>query len=279
MDSQINHYKNTVFSLEGKTAIVVGGLGQIGINTVKILLEAGAFVEIYDVLEESESSRAADLRKIYKKNSLLFSKVDITNEELVNKKVKDSKNLFGNIDILVNHAHFKGDPELLKPHSEFFSSFEEYPFEVWKNTIDVNLNGLFLITKAVGACMKEYGSGVIVNTSSTYGIVSPNKSIYGSSGINSPISYSVTKSAILNFSRYLATHWAENNIRVNTISPGGVDNSGQSEEFKKNYSNLTPLGRLAKDSEYQGAILFLCSDASSYMTGSNLVVDGGWTAW
>ena len=151
MDSQINHYKNTVFSLEGKTAIVVGGLGQIGINTVKILLEAGAFVEVYDVLEESESSRAADLRKIHKKNSLLFSKVDITNEELVNKKVKDSKNLLGNIDILVNHAHFKGDPELLKPHSEFFSSFEEYPFEVWKNTIDVNLNGLFLITKAVGA--------------------------------------------------------------------------------------------------------------------------------
>ena len=279
MDSQINHYKNTVFSLEGKTAIVVGGLGQIGINTVKILLEAGAFVEVYDVLEESESSRAADLRKIHKKNSLLFSKVDITNEELVNKKVKDSKNLLGNIDILVNHAHFKGDPELLKPHSEFFSSFEEYPFEVWKNTIDVNLNGLFLVTKAVGACMKEFGSGVIVNTSSTYGIVSPNKSIYGSSGINSPISYSVTKSAILNFSRYLATHWAKNNIRVNTISPGGVNNSGQSEEFKINYSNLTPLGRLAKDSEYQGAILFLCSDASSYMTGSNLVVDGGWTAW
>ena len=210
---------------------------------------------------------------------MTFSKLDITSEKEVEDKISDSKNKFKKIDILINHAHFKGDPKLLKPHSEFFSSVEDYPFDVWKNTIDVNLNGLFLLTKAVGKCMKEQQSGVIVNTASTYGLLSPNKSIYGDSGINSPISYAVTKAAILNFSRYLATHWAEHNIRVNTISPGGVDNSAQSVEFKDAYSKLTPMGRLAADTEYQGAILFLASNASSYMTGSNLVVDGGWTAW
>jgi len=275
----MKNYKDTIFSLEGKTALVVGGLGQIGANSAKILLDAGAEVEILDVVAESESSRAQILREQYKGNDLTFSKLDITSEKEVEDKISDSKNKFKKIDILINHAHFKGDPKLLKPHSEFFSSVEDYPFEVWKNTIDVNLNGLFLLTKAVGKCMKEQQSGVIVNTASTYGLLSPNKSIYGDSGINSPISYAVTKAAILNFSRYLATHWAEHNIRVNTISPGGVDNSAQSVEFKDAYSKLTPMGRLAADTEYQGAILFLASNASSYMTGSNLVVDGGWTAW
>ena len=275
----MKNYKDTIFSLEGKTALVVGGLGQIGANSAKILLDAGAEVEILDVVAESESSRAQILREQYKGKDLTFSKLDITSEKEVEDKIYDSKNKFKKIDILINHAHFKGDPKLLKPHSEFFSSVEDYPFEVWKNTIDVNLNGLFLLTKAVGKCMKEQQSGVIVNTASTYGLLSPNKSIYGDSGINSPISYAVTKAAILNFSRYLATHWAEHNIRVNTISPGGVDNSAQSVEFKNAYSKLTPMGRLAADTEYQGAILFLASNASSYMTGSNLVVDGGWTAW
>jgi len=277
--NKINKYIDTIFSLVGKNALVIGGLGQIGINSVKILLEAGACVEVIDVIDENESAAAKSLRSEYKTESLIFSKLDITDESAVREKISDTVNSFGNIDILINHAHYKGNPELLIPHSKFFSSFEEYPFEVWKETIDVNLNGLFLITKEVGLSMVKQKSGVIVNTASTYGLVSPNKSIYGDSGINSPISYAVTKSAILNFSRYLATHWADHNIRVNTISPGGVENPGQSDEFKKNYAKLTPLKRLAKVNDYQGAVLFLASEASSYMTGSNLVVDGGWTSW
>ena len=274
-----NKYKDTIFSLEGKNALVIGGLGQIGINSVKILLDAGAAVEVVDIVTELDNERAKELKSLYKKNNLTFSKINITNEEEVNKKIEKTSKNFSSIDILINHAHFKGDPQFLKPHSQFFSSFENYPFDVWKQTIDVNLNGLFLITKAVGNLMKKKKSGVIINTASTYGIVSPNKSIYGDSGINSPVAYAVTKAAIINFSRYLATHWADYNIRVNTLSPGGVDNLGQSDNFKKNYSKLTPLNRLSKENEYQGAILFLASKASSYMTGSNLVVDGGWTAW
>ena len=274
-----NKYKDTIFSLEGKNALVIGGLGQIGIYSVEILLAAGATVEVLDIEKEPDDKNIKNLRNLHNKNDLIFSNIDITNEKQVNKKIIETSKNFGSIDILINHAHFKGDPQLLKPHSDFFSSFENYPFDVWKKTIDVNLNGLFLITKAVGAVMKKQKSGVIVNTASTYGLVSPNKSIYKDSGINSPISYAVTKAAIINFSRYLATHWADYGIRINTLSPGGVDNPGQSEDFKKNYSKLTPLGRLAKENEYQGAILFLSSNASSYMTGSNLIVDGGWTAW
>jgi len=274
-----NKYKDTIFSLQGKNALVIGGLGQIGIYSVEILLAAGATVEVLDIEKEPDDKNIKNLRNLHNKNDLIFSNIDITNEKQVNKKIIETSKNFGSIDILINHAHFKGDPQLLKPHSDFFSSFENYPFDVWKKTIDVNLNGLFLITKAVGAVMKKQKSGVIVNTASTYGLVSPNKSIYKDSGINSPISYAVTKAAIINFSRYLATHWADYGIRINTLSPGGVDNPGQSEDFKKNYSKLTPLGRLAKENEYQGAILFLSSNASSYMTGSNLIVDGGWTAW
>ena len=276
---KLNKYNNTIFSLKKKNAVVVGGLGQIGTNTVKILLEAGANVEVIDFENKDTNKEFEKISNLYKKNNLIFSKLDITNEKEVNEKIKKTSKNFRSIDILINHAHYKGDTKTLKPYGEFFLPFENYPFDVWKKTLDVNLNGLFLITKAVGSYMKKQKYGVIVNTSSTYGIVSPNKSIYEDSGINSPISYAVTKAAILNFSRYLATHWAEYNIRVNTLSPGGVDNINQSFNFKKNYSTLTPLNRLANANEFQGAILFLVSDASSYMTGSNLVVDGGWTAW
>ena len=121
--------------------------------------------------------------------------------------------------------------------------------------------------------------GNIINVSSTYGIVSPNKNIYGKSGINNPIGYSTTKGAIINFTKYIATHYSDYNIRANVISPGGVKNSMQSKEFVKNYNKNTPLQRLAEPWEYNEAFLFLASDASSYMTGANLIVDGGWTAW
>lgn len=276
---KINKYKDTIFSLEGKNALVIGGLGQIGFSSVKILLDAGARVEVVDLQEQSKSQKAKELKKKYKRSNLTFSKINITNEKEVNDKIKKTSKNFGSIDILINHSHFKGNSKRLKPNAKFFSQFEDYPFDVWKQTIDVNLNGLFLITKAVGKSMIKQKSGVIINTASTYGIVSPNKSIYGNSGINSPAAYATTKAAIINFSRYMSTHWAAHNIRVNTLSPGGVDNDGQSEIFKKNYSKLTPLNRLSKENEYQGAILFLASSASSYMTGSNLIVDGGWTAW
>jgi len=272
-------YTNTLFSMAEKVVVVVGGLGQIGINTVGIMLDAGAKVAVVDIIDDHDYNLSEILATYRDQGALAFFKTDITEEKEVQGAATSIAELFGCVDVLVNHAHYKGDPRLLKPHSPFFASVEDYPFEMWKQTIDVNLNGLFLVSKAFGKLMVKQKRGVIINTSSTYGVVSARKTIYGDSGINSPVSYAATKAAILNFSRYLATHWAEHNIRVNTLTPGGVGNPNQSDEFVQNYSDMAPLNRMALPTEYQGAVLFLASDASSYMTGANLVVDGGWTAW
>lgn len=272
-------YENTLFSMAGKVVVIVGGLGQIGINTVAIMLEAGAKVAVVDIISRQDYDLPESMAGYSDKKMLAFFKTDITNESQVRRAAELVVRLFGSIDVLINHGHYKGDPLQLRPHSPFFAPVEDYPFEIWKETIDVNLNGLFLVSKIFGKLMVEQKRGVIINTSSTYGIVSARQTIYGDSGINSPISYAATKAAILNFSRYLATHWAGYNIRVNTISPGGVRNANQSDEFVEKYSDMTPLNRMAAPTEYQGALLFLASDASSYMTGANLVVDGGWTAW
>ena len=161
--------------------------------------------------------------------------------------------------------------------SNFFADFENYPEEAWDLVHDVNLKGSFLLSKKLLPKMKNCNAA-IVNISSTYGIVSANKSIYGDSGINSPVAYATSKAALINLTRYMATHLADVGIRVNCLSPGGVFNN-QAEDFLKNYCEKTPLKRMAKAEDYQGAILYLISNASSYMTGANLVVDGGWTAW
>ena len=272
-------YTNTLFSMADKVVVVVGGLGEIGINTVRIMLAAGAKVAVVDIIDDHGCHFSGSLATYREKGMLTFLKTDITDEKQVESAANSVAELFKSVDVLVNHAHYKGDSRLLKPHSPFFALIEDYPFEIWKQTINVNLNGLFLVSKAFGRIMINQKRGVIINTSSTYGIVSARKTIYGDSGINSPVSYAATKAAILNFSRYLATHWAEHSIRVNVISPGGVANTGQTDEFVTNYSDMTPMNRMALPNEYQGAVLFLASNASSYMTGANLVVDGGWTAW
>ncbi len=166
--------------------------------------------------------------------------------------------------------------EFSKPHG----SFENFPIKIWQKSIDVNLTGVFFCSQAFGKIMVKQGKGVIVNIASTYGLVGADQRIYGKSGLNLPISYAATKGAIVNLTRYLAAYWSKKNIRVNTLSPGGVlDSTYQDKKFIKKYSERTILGRMARKDEYNGAMLFLISDASSYMTGANLIVDGGWTAW
>ena len=183
------------------------------------------------------------------------------------------------MNILVNHAHYKGNPKKLDPNNNFFKSLDDYPTNEWKKTIDVNLNAMFYITKHFLKLMLKSKNPVILNTSSTYGKVSPNKSIYGNSGINAPVGYTATKAGIIGFTKYIATHYGDRGLRANVLIPGGVENKNQSKSFKKNYSNLTPLKRMAKQNEYKRAVLFLVSDESSYMTGSEFIIDGGWTAW
>lgn len=259
-----------LFSLEDRVAVVVGGAGQIGAQTCEAFLGAGAKVAVVDLMVDG--SEIGDRNR-------LGVPTDIVDQASMSEARDEVLDRFGQIDILVNHAHYKGDPKHLRPGHDFFAPFEEYPLDIWKATIDVNLTGLFLACQTFGSVMAAEGGGSVVNTSSTYGMVSPQHGMYGDSGINSPIAYATTKSAVLNFSRYLATYWADKGVRVNTISPGGVRNVGQSEEFVDAYESRTPLGRMAEPTDYQGAMVFLASDASSYMTGANLVVDGGWTAW
>jgi len=194
--------------------------------------------------------------------------------------VEETLARFGRLDILVNSAAL--DPKFDPEHAEQASNaFEDYPLESWNLALEVNLTGMFLACQAAVKPMLAQGRGVIINICSTYGLVGPDQRIYQRPGQPpqfKPVYYSVTKAGVLGLTRYLATYYSGKDIRVNALTPGGVFND-HDEEFVRNYSARTVLGRMARREEMNGALLFLASDASSYMTGANLVVDGGWTAW
>ena len=268
---------NKLFSLEGKTIVVAGGAGQIGFAFCQILADAGANVAIADLDSTMAKNKLDNLDSKVTEAINVYS-LDVTDESNVRSVLKEIRDDLGPIYGLINSFHYKGNSRKLDTSSNFFADFENYPLEAWNAVNDVNLRGTFLMCRESITYFKESKGGVIVNISSTYGNVSPNKSIYGSSGINSPVAYAASKSGIINLSRYLATHLSDLNIRVNVLSPGGVFNN-QTDEFVEKYNALTPLKRMAKPEDYQGPILFLMSSASSYMTGANLCVDGGWTAW
>ena len=262
----MNIYKK--FNLTKRVAIVIGGSGQLGFQTIDALLKANAKVVNLDLFNKKHASK-----------NYFFYKIDITDEKEVLVFKKNFLKKYKKLNILINHSHYKGSPKKLVPHSNFFSTLDKYPTEEWKNTINVNLNGLFYTTKHLINILLRNESSVILNTSSTYGKVSPNKNIYGKSGINNTVDYATTKFAIIGFTKYLATHYGDKGLRANVLMPGGIENNKMSKEFKKNYKKLTPLNRLAKETDYREAVLYLVSDASSYMTGSEFIVDGGWTAW
>lgn len=267
-----------LFGLEGRVIIVAGGAGQIGFAIATILADAGAEVIIADLDIEMGENKLSAVTEPSLKSKLHLLQLDVSNILEIENFYKKAREQYGKIYGLVNCFHFKGNSRKLDTSSNFFAAFEDYPVEAWDKVHDINLKGTFLMSQKAVPYFKENGAGVIANFSSTYGNVSPNKSIYGNSGINSPVAYATSKAAIINLTRYMATHLADQNIRANVLSPGGVYNN-QSEEFINNYKSLTPLKRMANAEDYQGAILYMMSDASKYMTGANLVVDGGWIAW
>ncbi|MFM8852632.1 MAG: SDR family oxidoreductase, partial [Acidimicrobiaceae bacterium] len=182
------------------------------------------------------------------------------------------------IDILLNNAASKGSD-----FDQFFAPFETYSLQTWREVMAVNIDGLFLVAQSVGNQMKAQGGGSIVQISSIYGVVAPDQRIYEGSeyngrAINTPAVYSVSKAAVLGLTSYLSTYWADSKIRVNTLTPGGIA-SGQNAEFNKKYSNRVPLGRMGEATELTGALIYLASDASSYVTGQNIIVDGGLSTW
>lgn len=267
------------FSLAGKTAIVTGGAGLLGAEFCRTLAEAGAQVVVTDLdLPAAERTVATIGAAGY---PALAVRVDVTLAESARAMVAAALDAFGRVDILVNSAALdpKFDPQ--NRDEQVSNAFETYPLEAWNQAVAVNLTGMFLCCQAAVAPMLEHGSGSIINICSMYGLVGPDQRLYqrpGQPPVYKPVYYSVTKAGVLGLTRYLAAYYAGTQIRVNALTPGGIYND-HDDTFLTQYAARSVLGRMARKDEMNGAVLFLASEASSYMTGANLVVDGGWTAW
>jgi NAD(P)-dependent dehydrogenase (short-subunit alcohol dehydrogenase family) len=258
-------------------AIVTGGAGLLGYHHGAILAAAGAHVVLLDLASAKPESRAMQLTDESGSESLGVV-CDITSEASLEEARRRIVEKFGRIDILINNA--ANNPKVGDSMGKTWSRLENFPLEVWDADIRVGLTGAFLCSRVFGAEMVKGKAGVIVNVASDLAVIAPDQRLYRVDGLAEvdqpvkPVTYSVVKTALIGLTRYLATYWSGANIRVNAISPGGVFD-GQPEVFLSRLTQLIPMGRMANRDEYQGAILFLCSDASSYMTGTNLVIDGG----
>jgi NAD(P)-dependent dehydrogenase (short-subunit alcohol dehydrogenase family) len=266
----------TLFDLRDRVAIITGGAGLLGYHHGAILASAGARVVLLDLPAANPLARASQLAAEYGAEALGMAS-DITSESSLENARARILEKFGRIDILINNA--ANNPKV-EDGKTTWSRLENFPLDIWEADIRVGLTGAFLCSRLFGAEMAKRKSGVILNVASDLALIAPDQRLYRVEGLPDdqqpvkPVTYSVVKTALLGLTRYLATYWSSANIRVNAISPGGVFN-GQSEAFLTRLKQLIPMERMANQDEYEGAILFLCSDASSYMTGANLVIDGG----
>ena len=267
---------NASFDLRGKVAVVTGAAGLLGRQHVAALAEAGAHVVLLDktddVIEEQRAMATLGA-------SSMSAVVDICDRDALVRVRDDVLRAFDRIDVLVNNAALNDSVE---KSAGVPIPFEEHPLDAWRQALDANVTGTFLCSQVFGGEMARRGRGSIVNIASTYGIVAPDQGLYrdaaGRQFMYKSAAYSTSKAAVIGLTRHLAAYWGARGVRVNALSPGGVHN-GQEEQFVRRYSEKTPLGRMAEPSEYRGAIVFLASDASSYLTGANIVVDGGFTVW
>lgn len=267
---------NELFSLKDRVALVTGATGLLGRQHCLALRDAGAAVVAADIDEKATTAFARELG-----GESIPLVVDVADKASVQAAWSTVKKRFDRLDVLVNNAAINDKFETPALAAEQ-SKLENYPIDLWKKMVDVNVTGLFLCAQVFGTEMAKRKQGSIINIASTYGLVAPNQSLYkrpdGTQPFYKSPAYSTTKGAVISLTKFLAAYWGKDGVRVNTLSPGGVENS-QDEHFISEYSSRTPLKRMAAPTDYQGAILFLASDASAYMTGANLVVDGGWTAW
>lgn len=254
---------------------------MLGKVHAEVIAEAGGLPVIADINEKGAIAVAEDISKRYGVKSLGV-KVDITQKSDVERFAEIVLKEAGRIDILINNA--ANNPMVRKDRGDLTMRFEDFTLEQWNADISVGLTGAFLCSQVIGQIMAEKGGGVILNISSDLGVIAPDQRLYAKKGIPlekqpvKPVTYSVVKHGIIGLTKYLATYWAGYNIRANTLSPGGVY-AGQSEEFLDKICTRIPMGRMAEKDEYKGAVLFLVSDASRYMTGANLIIDGGRTCW
>ena len=270
----------TDFNLKGKTAIVTGGCGLLGKEFAKALVSAGSSVVIGDINNNQLSKVIDEIGKEFEPSKISAMHLDVTNNQSIKKFIDHFNRKHKKIDVLVNSAAI--DPKFEKG-SELseFTSFGQFPLKAWNESIKVNLTGTFQFTQAVCGIMEKPGKGSIINIGSNYGLVGPDQRLYKHKNktrpqVYKPVVYSVCKAALIGFTKYLAAYYASTRIRVNILTPAGVFNN-HSDDFVQKYSSRTILGRMSGKDEYWGSIIFLASDASSYMTGANLIVDGGWT--
>jgi NAD(P)-dependent dehydrogenase (short-subunit alcohol dehydrogenase family) len=268
------------FILKGKIAIITGGAGLLADQHINAVLQNGGKVVLIDINKKKLQLKKKKLQKKFSKNKILIFEADITNEEEIRKIQKYLKFKNYNINILINNAAI--DYSLNSKGNKLTKNIklENFDVEIWKRDLNVGLLGSLICTKIFGSEMAKRNQGVIINVASDLSFISPDNRIYNKNPkkINfvKPVSYSVVKHGIIGLTRYTATYWANKNVRCNAIAPGGIINN-QSKSFLKKISQLIPLGRLAYKNEYEASILYLISDASSYMNGAVLTIDGGRT--
>ena len=271
------------FDLSGKWALITGGAGLLGKEHALALLEIGANIVLWDIDSENLIKVTNDLRKDFSNQSIGMSVVNISRENEVETAYRKLESEGITISILVNNAAI--NPKYGKESGGIaFSRVENFSLNDWNHQISTGLTGAFICSKYFGTQMVENKSGVILNISSDLSVIAPDQRIYRISSTDEksqpvkPITYSVIKSGLVGLTKYLATYWSTEGVRVNALSPGGVYEEHE-EDFVRKISDLIPLGRMAKSDEYRSAVQFLCSDASSYMTGQNIVIDGGRSVW
>jgi NAD(P)-dependent dehydrogenase (short-subunit alcohol dehydrogenase family) len=269
------------FDLGSRVALITGGAGLLGVKHAEAIAAAGGTPVLVDVAADSAQQEAVRLADAFDVPAMACP-ADITRPEQVQALLERVLSALGRVDILINNA--ANNPQVESRVAVQWSRLEDLSLERWELDLAVGLTGAFLCSQIIGGEMARRGRGVIINVASDLALIAPDQRIYRQEGLRDeeqpvkPVTYSVVKTGLIGLTRYLATYWADVGVRVNALSPGGVYN-GQPKAFVEQLTERIPLGRMADLDEYQGAMVFLCSDASSYMTGANLVIDGGHTAW